>query len=157
MTAKGRSISTKNHQHLWVQITKCLPLFIWLLFSCGLFSKTIFAAELSAGLRLKSTPLLSSSKNDFSHDKHQPAALPEDSESSDDPDAPNDPDDPEDTGSWEDVKVTVDDVWKTIYKFSVLSYLNTEQSVFSALTRSVQNRKVLPLFLVYRSWKSFLS
>jgi hypothetical protein len=128
-----------------------------LLLSCGLLSNPLYANEPGNGFRVESIDYVPSGTNDLILHKHHLTALPDDAKDTDDPADPNVPEDPEDTDSREEKEDTVDDVWNTVYKFSVRSQLCVEKSLLLALTKSLQNRKVLPLFLLHRSWKSFLS
>ena len=60
-------------------------------------------------------------------------------------------------GSDEDEEDTLDEEWGNCHVAATLHEISVEKNQSFQLTRGIQNRTVRPLFMLYHSWKNFIS
>ncbi len=153
MSPQNRYINSKTFG--WLKVMRYLPLISWMLFFSGQFLSNAHANPVPDSLRHKNSSVASSPQKSFPSKKVL-AVTPEDSEDSNERGNSEDPENQEDRESWESIDYKLDIDHKSFYNLTVIGNGNIEQSVFTALSKSVHNRKVLPFFMLYNSWKSYL-
>lgn len=153
MSSQKRYINSKTFG--WLKVMRYLPLLSWMLFFTGQFLSNAHANPVPDSLRQKNSSVASSPQKSFPS-KRVLAVTPEDSEESNESGNSEDPENSGEREAWEDLDQKLDVDHKTFYNLTVIANGNIEQSVFAALSKSVHNRKVLPFFMLYNSWKSYL-
>lgn len=155
MKSQGSRVVMHHHRTLWTRISSWLPFFVGILFIFGFLNRTIPAAELANLLQSEIAGLTHLNKDGGadspSQGKQHLILLPVSSEGTDDgSDAPEDGDD------CADREYKPDSESAATFNAAIAVTVNRAQAIYFAYAKWMQKRKTRPLFLLHRSWKSFL-
>ncbi len=151
MNLKRRTIALVNHRWQWLKRRNTLPVLICLLLAIALSTPRIHANEQSEGIGRNGTTLTAANGAAPFLNINFLASLPE---------VPHDSDDSNDDKSekgFDETEDAPDDLWKTSCSAFLAINACKEAALFSAVAHAAQHRNTLPLFILYCSWKSFLS
>lgn len=137
----GKKIGRSNSQPFWVKGVSFLLLIAWLLFDSGIARAAVLAYEPESQSPVEHTNVAHYQTDNFQVDHHF-VSLPEDSE------------------SWvdrESKENEPDDEWKICCDSVATSKACIPGNSAFYYTISVTGRKSLKFYILYHSWKSYLS